>query len=203
MAAEILACVAFVDDQVGRLLNGLEAAGHLEDTAVVLTGDTGAHIGEKDCIQKWHLWNESTRVPLVIHVPGAAGNGRACDHPVAHIDIYPTLVDLCGLPRAPHANRAKPMAGNSLRPLIDDPSGATWHGPDAAIMAVKDRDREQPHLSIRTRRHRYTRCDNGEEELYDLEHDPHEWTNLANDNAYAERKASLRHRLEQLRGDAT
>ena len=88
-----LACTAFLDDQVGKILEALDAGGYWDNTIVVLTGDNGYHVGEKDLIQKWHLWNESTRVPLFIHVPNGTGNGLTCDHPVSHIDIYPTLVD--------------------------------------------------------------------------------------------------------------
>ena len=93
-----LACVSFVDAQVGKVLDALEASPHADNTIVVLTSDHGYHIGEKDCIQKWHLWDESTRVPLMIHVPESESQGKTCKHPVSLIDLYPTLSDLCGLP---------------------------------------------------------------------------------------------------------
>ena len=193
-----LACVAFVDDQIGRLLDGLKAAGHHDDTAVVLTGDNGYHVGEKDCIQKWHLWDESTRVPLIVHVPGTSGTGRECEHPVSHVDIYPTLVDLCGLPEQPHGDGGgHGLEGHSLRPLLEAPEIQQWHGLPVAVSAVKEKDEEQPHISVRSQRYRYTRCNNGEEELYDHQIDPHEWHNLINDASYEQVKAMLRNELEK------
>ena len=64
----------------------------MDNTIIVLTSDNGYHLGEKDCIQKWHLWGESTRVPMMIHVPGVTDSGGDCDHPVSHIDLYPILI---------------------------------------------------------------------------------------------------------------
>ena len=144
---------------------------------IVLTGDNGYHVGEKDCIQKWHLWDESTRVPLFIHVPNGPGNGRSCDRPVSLIDIYPTLVDLCGLPTEPNQGCSdKPLDGQSLLPLLNDPSRGEWEGPAVAFMGIKDGkfsgapgDKYIPHFSVRSSRFRYTLCGNGEEELYDHE----------------------------------
>ena len=190
-----LATLAFVDDQIGRLLDTLSSGPHADNTAVILTSDNGYHLGEKDCIQKWHLWDESTRVPLLIHLPGATRDGEICSHPVSHIDIYPTLIDLCGLPSQPHTNLA--LDGHSLVPLLDDPNTTTWSGPSVTLSAVRD-NQEPPHFSVCSSRYRYTLCANGEEEFYDHVNDPHEWTNLAASNKYAETKATLRKELLQL-----
>ena len=193
-----LACMAFVDHQVGKVLEALDASPYRDNTIVVLTGDNGYHVGEKDCIQKWHLWEESTRVPLFVHAPGFAGNGRTCDHPVSLIDLYPTLVDLCGLP--PHPNkrrRGPPLEGHSLRPFLQDPARQTWDGPSVALMAVRDAARN-PHFSVRSRRYRYTLCGNGEEELYDHDNDPNEWTNLAGRPKYAKIAKHLRKELMKI-----
>ena len=190
-----LACTAFLDDQVGKILEALDAGGYWDNTIVVLTGDNGYHVGEKDLIQKWHLWNESTRVPLFIHVPNGTGNGLTCDHPVSHIDIYPTLVDLCGLPAKPNKGRSgMPLDGVSLRPLLQQPDREKWNGRSVALMAVRD-DKEIPNFSVVSRRYRYTLCGNGEEELYDHENDPNEWTNLAGMPDYAKIKEQLRQEL--------
>ena len=190
-----LACMAFADAQVGKVLDALDASAHSDNTIVVLTGDNGYHVGEKDCIQKWHLWDESTRVPLYIHVPGARGNGRSCDHPVSLIDMYPTLADLCGLGEHPNRNRSNtPLDGHSLRGLLEKPERKEWNGPSAAFMGIRDGN-QNPHFSVRSRRYRYTLCGNGEEELYDHEKDPHEWTNLAGNQKHAETKKHLRGEL--------
>ena len=174
-----LACTAFVDDQVGKVLKALDAGGHRDNTIVILTADNGYHVGEKDCIQKWHLWDESTRVPLLIRLPGCAGNGKTCDHPVSLIDVYPTLCDLCGLPARPNARGGGPdLDGHSLRPLLVEPDSDSWPGPEVALMAVRDGG-ANPHFSVRSRRYRYTLCGNGDRELYDHKNDPSEWINLA------------------------
>ncbi len=193
-----LACMAFVDDQVGKVLNALEESPHGDNTIVVLTADNGYHVGEKDCIQKWHLWDESTRVPLLIHVPGGPGGGKTCDHPVSLIDLYPTLVDLCGLPAQPNKRRGGPaLDGHSLRPFLLEPERRAWDGPPVTLMAVRDKG-AGPHFSVRSRRHRYTLCANGEEELYDHRNDPHEWTNLAGKPEHAKTAEKLRHELMEI-----
>jgi len=193
-----LACTAFVDDQIGKVLDALDASGQRDNTIVVLTGDNGYHVGEKDCIQKWHLWDESTRVPLFIHAPGLAGNGRTCGHPVSLIDVYPTLVDLCGLPGEPHKKRrGAPLDGHSLRPLLAEPERKTWPARPVALMAVRDGGKP-PHFSVGGRRYRYTLCGNGEEELYDHANDPHEWTNLAGKPQHAKAAGRLRKELMKI-----
>ncbi|MDP6524377.1 MAG: sulfatase [Kiritimatiellia bacterium] len=196
-----LACIAFVDAEAGKILDALDASPYRENTIVVLTGDNGYHVGEKDCIQKWHLWDESTRVPLFIHAQGARGNGRTCDHPVSSIDIYPTLIDLCGIPKEPNNGRSNtPLDGHSLRPFLDNPERNDWNGPSAALMGIRDihNDEANPHFSIRSKRYRYTLCGNGEEELYDHKSDPNEWTNLADRPEHKKVKKQLREELEEL-----
>jgi arylsulfatase A-like enzyme len=193
-----LACMAFADDQVGRVLDALDAGGYGDNTIVILTGDNGYHVGEKDCILKWHLWDESTRVPLYIRVPNLPGNGRACERPVSLIDIYPTLVDLCGLPVHPNkADSNKRLEGHSLRPFLEDPERDTWNGASVALTAIRD-GTQSPHFSVRSQRYRYSLCSNGEEELYDHQEDPHEWTNLAGSAKHAETISQLRDQLMQI-----
>ena len=190
-----LACVAFVDDQIGKVIEALDASPYRENTIVVLTGDNGYHVGEKDCIQKWHLWDESTHVPLFIHVPGSQENGQTCNHPVSLIDMYPTLLDLCGLPKEPNKGRSNtPLDGHSLQPLLKNPRSKEWNGPVIAFMGIRDA-RESPHFSVRSNRYRYTLCGNGEEELYDHKNDPNEWYNLADKPQHAQTKKQLRKEL--------
>jgi len=198
-----LACTAFVDDQIGKVLDALDKSGYGDNTIVVLTGDNGYHVGEKDCIQKWHLWEESTRVPLLVHVPGAGGNGRSCDHPVSLIDMYPTLVDLCGLSGDPNKGRSNnPLGGYSLRPFLENPERKDWDGPSVALMAIRD-NKASPHFSVRSRRYRYTLCGNGQEELYDHKKDPHEWANLAGNSGYEKTRMQLRKELMSILSKTT
>ncbi|MEO0452506.1 MAG: sulfatase [Verrucomicrobiota bacterium] len=202
-----LACVSFVDHQLGTVLDALEKSPHADNTIIVFTSDHGYHIGEKGAKQKWHLWEESTRVPYFIHLPGGKGNGKDCPHPVTTIDLYPTLADLCGLPLDPNTDRSGiALDGHSLRPFLADPLTKQWSGPSVAYMAVGKSFQDakgwglEPHHSVRSERYRYTLCQNGEEELYDHENDPHEWTNLAADPEYAEVKKDLKASLVKLLG---
>ena len=159
-----LACTTFVDHQVGRVLAALEKSRHARDTVVVLFSDHGYHIGEKDRVCKHSLWEEATRVPLVIVRPGDTG-GRQCAEPVGLIDLYPTLTDLCGLP--PESSNE----GHSLRSLLDN-QNSTWR---PAILTTYARGNH----ALRSSRYRYIRYEDGSEELYDHAVDPNEWTNLA------------------------
>lgn len=185
-----LATITFVDDQVGRLLDALEATSQDENTIVVLTSDNGYHVGEKDCIQKWHLWDESTRIPLLVHVPGCSQDGQICTQPVSHIDLYPTLIDFCNLPKAPHSGKDMQLDGHSLRPFFEEEEGQGWTGPSVALTAIRD-GQDTPHFSVRSGQYRYTRCANGEEELYDHGADPHEWTNLSRSEEHLQIKKEL------------
>jgi len=121
--AAYLACVSFVDAQIGRLLDALEDSPYRDNTIIVIWGDHGWHLGEKQHWGKWTGWERSTRVPLLI-VPPRSGNsqyeiGATCRRPVGLIDLYGTLIDLCGLPRKTD------LDGESLRPLLQDPSRET------------------------------------------------------------------------------
>jgi arylsulfatase A-like enzyme len=111
------ACVSFVDAQVGRLLHALEAEGLADSTVVVLWGDHGWQLGDLGLWVKHTNFERATRAPLILRVPGQQRTGTLCSSPVEFVDIYPTLVDVCGL--EPPAV----LDGRSLRPLLDDPSG--------------------------------------------------------------------------------
>jgi len=201
-----LACAAFIDDQVGTILQALEDSPYKDNTIIVFSSDHGYHIGEKNCVQKWHLWNESTRVPLMIQLPGSKKGGESVQHPVSLLDLYPTLTDLCGLPSEPHASLGGPsLDGFSLRPLLDDPSGNAWDGPPVCLTAIRGPNavsimdtEEDPHFSVCSDRYRYTFCNNGEEELYDHKKDPNEWTNLAEDSDYKEIAGQLRAEMKKI-----
>jgi len=165
-----LACTTFVDHQVGRVLDALKKGPHARNTVIVLFSDHGYHIGEKDRVSKHSLWEESTRVPLMIVPAASQGDkfgkaGTACAKPVGLIDLYPTILELCGLPGRP-ANQ-----GSSLVPLMKDP-GAAWRFATLTTYA-------RGNHALRSGRHRYLRLEDGSEELYDHDKDPHEWTNLA------------------------
>jgi len=174
-----LASINFADAQLGRLLDGLEASGHNDNTIVVLWGDHGWHLGEKLHWRKFTLWEEATQQPLMISVPGMTKPGSVCSRTVNLLDIYPTLLDLCGLPADPAAE------GDSLRPVLAD-ANATWDRPTVCTF-------RQNNHSVRSEDWRYIRYADGSEELYDHrgDKDEWEWTNLAGDAQYNDVKAEL------------
>ncbi len=159
-----LACVSFVDHQVGRLLDAFDKSVYKNNTYIVLFSDHGFHLGEKERWAKRSLWEPSTKVPLIIVGPGIAGS-RVCRKPVELIDIYPTLLALAGLEADPKHE------GQSLVPLLNN-IDADW--PHLARTSMGPGN-----LTLRSERYRYIRYKDGSEEFYDLIKDPNEWTNLA------------------------
>jgi arylsulfatase A-like enzyme len=171
-----LASISFMDSQIGRVLDALEATGRADNTIVVLWSDHGWHLGEKAISGKNTLWERSTRVPLIWAGPGIAVNARS-NRTVELLDIYPTLAELCGL--------AKPanLEGHSIVPLLKN-ANAPREWP--AITS-----HNQGNHTVRTEQWRYIRYADGSEELYDMVKDPNEWTNLAGDKKFASVKADL------------
>lgn len=159
-----LACTSFVDSQVGRVLAALDEAGIADNTIIVLWGDHGYHLGEKGISGKNTLWDRGTRVPLIFAGPGVKG-GQRCARPAELLDIYPTLVELAGLPARTD------LEGLSLAPQLADPA-ATRERP-----AITSHNRGNH--AVRSERWRFIHYADGSEELYDMRNDPNEWTNLA------------------------
>ena len=181
-----LACVAFVDHQVGRVLDALDKGPHAADTVVVLFSDHGYHLGEKDRVSKHSLWEESARVPLVVAPAKSQGEqfgkaGQLCSKPVGLIDLYPTMLQMCGLPAK------KSNQGDSLVPLLKNPS-ANWRFSTLTTYA-------RGNHTLRSERYRYLRFEDGSEELYDHAEDPNEWTNLATRLKYAKLLKQFRKEL--------
>lgn len=172
-----LASVSFADAQIGRLLDALDASAHAQNTIVVLWSDHGMHLGEKQQWEKFTLFEESTRVPFMIVAPGVTDPGTVCDRPVSLLDIYPTLVELCGLPQRDD------LDGASLVPLLHDPLAA-WTRPAVTTWGRNNH-------ALRGQRYRYIRHPNGEEQLYDHKDDPDEFHNLAARPELAEVKRRL------------
>jgi arylsulfatase A-like enzyme len=173
-----LASVSFVDHYIGEVLNALDDSPYADNTIVVLWGDHGYHIGEKNRFAKHSLWEETSRVPLMIRAPGGV-EGQVTQAPVSLLDLYPTLTDLAGLP----GNSAN--EGSSLKPLIAGASGPSGR---VAITSYG-----YGNHAIRDERYRYILFRDGSEELYDHQEDPNEWRNLANNAEFA----SVKQRMKQ------
>ncbi|MFP6875841.1 MAG: sulfatase-like hydrolase/transferase [Roseibacillus sp.] len=178
MVRAYLACVSFADAQAGKVLDALESSPYADNTIIVFWSDHGQHLGEKRHWRKQALWEESTRVPLSIHVPGTGNAGRSCDRAVSLLDLYPSLIELCGLPPM------KGLEGISLLPQLEDPEArrtepavTTWYYNNHAI---------------RGPRWRYIRYRDGSEELYDHKMDPLEHVNQAANPKYAKIKERMK-----------
>lgn len=169
MVVSYQAAASFADAQIGRILDALEQSPYADNTVIVLWSDHGFHLGEKQHIEKFALWEKTTRVPFVIAAPGIAPG--TVDAPVDLTTVYPTLVDICNLPPKDE------LEGLSVMPLIDNPDSVF----PPALMTYMPGNH-----AIRTTRWRYIRYADGSEELYDHTQDEHEWTNLANDGRYRE-----------------
>ena len=176
-----LANISFVDAQIGKVLDAVEKNGLAQDTVIALWSDHGWHLGEKLHWQKKTLWEEATRVPLIISAPGVTKAGSSTDAPVSLVDLFPTLTDLTGI-------QDKKVDGNSLLPLLKDPK-ADWE--HSAVSTWDD------HYAVRTKQWRYIRYSDGSEELYDHNVDPDEFDNLANAAKASRVKEQLSQELDE------
>ena len=174
-----LASCTFADHQLGRLVDALAMSEYASRTIIVLWSDHGYHLGEKNHWEKFALWEKTTRVPLVIVAPTTIDAGVELDSPVSLLDLYPTLLDLAGLPMK------SDLEGDSLVSLLENP----------------DRERtvtmtyRRGNHAVRSSRWRYIRYADGSEELYDHSVDSDEVTNLALDDSLRMVIASLKQDL--------
>lgn len=172
-----LAAITFSDAMIGRLIDGFDESPHKDNTIIVLWSDHGWHLGEKQHWRKFALWEEATRSPLIWVVPNLTTAETVCNRTVDFMHIYPTLCDLCDLPKPDH------VQGDSIRRLLKDP-GASWDKPAITTYLFNNH-------AIRTEQWRYIRYNGGDEELYDETKDPMEWSNLADKPEYSSVKADL------------
>ena len=168
-----LASIYFADTMLGHVLEALEKGPNAKDTIVALWSDHGWHLGEKQHWQKFTAWRACTRVPLIVRVPtetpGLPTGTRSgtCPKPVSLLSLAPTVLELCGLPPV------KVHDGPSLIPLLSDPKEDWSH---VAITHLGS----PGSFGLSAERWRYIRYAGGGEELYNIETEPYEWRNLAN-----------------------
>jgi arylsulfatase A-like enzyme len=171
MVQSYLACVSFVDAQVGRVLDALDKGQYGDNTYIVLFSDHGFHIGEKERHAKRSLWEDGARVPMMIVGPGIP-KGQICNKPVQLLDIYPTLLELSNLKADPKHE------GKSLVSLLKN-TEADW--PNYARTSFGPGN-----YAILSERYRFIQYNDGSEELYDHENDPNEWYNVINKEEHTE-----------------
>lgn len=178
-----LACVSFVDHYVGEVLKALEQSPHSKNTIVVLWSDHGYRLGEKGTFAKVALWNRATISPLLFAGPGIPKNVKI-DAPVELFSIYPTLTDLVNLPTPKH------IEAKSIYELLKNPE-MKWEAPAITTWARNNH-------AIVTKDYRYIHYEDGTEELYDLNQDPNEWYNIADQEEYNSVKSELGKHLPKI-----
>ncbi len=176
-----------VDDAVERLIDELRRSHELRRTLVVFTSDNGYLLGEHRLDGKELAYEESAGVPLLVRGPGFPA-GIVRDQPVGNIDLAPTVLDAAGQDPRRHTD------GVSLRPLARDGDA----GADRALVIERDRPAGQPYRALRTQRWVLVRHEEGGVELYDLETDPYELENRADDPSYLAEREDLTRRLQAL-----
>ncbi|NRB65193.1 MAG: sulfatase [Saprospiraceae bacterium] len=198
-----LACIAFVDDQIGKVVDAIRSSRYADNTIIILTSDHGWQMGEKSYLFKNSAWEESCRVPLIIS--GAGTQTGKVAQPVSLIDLFPTLVDY-GQLKGPNTinDQGGELGGYSLRPLLEDPDNGQWPGPAGALSiignyaSVQDSTPAGQNFSYRTIDWRYIRYHDKREELYDHRVDPYEWNNLASDTLHQDILTQLRAEVDAL-----
>ena len=176
-----LACIAYTDMNVGRLLDALDKSPYRRNTIICFWGDHGWHLGEKHHWRKFSLWEEAARAPFIWVVPGLTPPGQRCERTVDFMCIYPTLCELTGIPVPPH------VEGLSIRKLLADPRAA-WTTPGVTTYGYMNH-------TVRTEAYRYIRYRDGGEEFYDEQQDPYEWDNRAAGAQFYQAKRELAHWL--------
>lgn len=182
-----LATISFIDTYVGKLLDALENSRYADNTIVVLWGDHGWHLGEKQHWRKHALWENTTRTPLIFSFPAKMEKNRLCKSPVGFIDIYPTIIELCGLPKR------KELDGESIVSLLQNPE-AKW---DRPVLTTYGKGNH----AVRTKRWRYIHYSDGTAELYNHQIDPEEWENLAGLPKYRDVIKELKNSLPKTERD--
>ena len=174
------AAITAVDDQVGRVLSTLRELKLEENTIVLFSSDHGDMLGSQGKILKRKPWEESIRVPGILRFPGVVSPGHKTDALFSHVDFAPTLLSLCGL------HVPAEMQGADLSKVA---SGTTEKGPDSVLFQIfgpyHGDGTEGAWRGLRTARFMYARSESGPWLLYDLQQDPYELHNLANDAAHS------------------
>ena len=186
------ACVSYIDTQVGKVLDALDASGKADNTMIILWGDHGWHLGDHGMWCKHTNFEQATRSPMIISAPWISQKGTRTQMPTEFVDIYPTLCDLTGLPKPAH------LAGDSLLPVLNDPTKTIKQAAISQFSRWSDDKKPVMGYALRTKRYRYIEwvqkpyrkgAKSGKviaHELYDYQVDPDETCSFTDDPAYAQ-----------------
>ena len=174
-----LACVSFVDYEIGRILDALENSEHAENTVIVFWSDHGYRLGEKGTFAKHGLWETATKAPLLFVAPNLP-KGKVIDEPAELLSIYPTLLELCGLP-AYERNEGKSLVSTMLGEENETSVAITTFGMN--------------NHSVKSKAFRYIQYEDGGKEFYDHNTDPNEFKNQANNTVYKDEIEKLKKHL--------
>ncbi|HAI11862.1 MAG TPA: iduronate sulfatase [Phycisphaerales bacterium] len=186
------ACVSYIDAQIGKVLDALDASGKAENTMVILWGDHGWHLGDHGMWCKHTNFEQATRSPMIISAPWISSKGTSTQMPTEFVDIYPTLCDLAGLPKPTH------LAGESLLPVLNDPSKIIKQAAISQFSRWSEDGEPVMGYALRTQRYRYIEwvqkpyrkgAKSGKviaRELYDYQVDPDETRSFTDDPTYAQ-----------------
>jgi arylsulfatase A-like enzyme len=181
-----LASIAFADAMIGRVIDALDSSSYRNNTIVVLWGDHGWHLGEKQHWQKFTGWRVCTRIPLIFRAPAGTPGlpkgtkaGSICNKPANLLSLFPTLTELAGIPAKDDND------GPSLVPLLKKPAGKWDHASVTYLNGPGS-------YSISTEGWRYIHYKDGGEELYGTVNDRYEWNNLADKPEHAAKLKELR-----------
>lgn len=186
-----LACISFVDKQIGRIIDELRESSQLENTTIILTSDHGYMIGEKERTGKSTLWEPSTRVPLIFS-GNSISKGRQNSHVVSLLDLFPTITDIVGI------NKPSFLQGNSLFPLMHERLIKHQISPLDTFEVIQKNIGEYENFALRTNDWKYISYANKFVELYNVKNDPHEWYNLNSIGEYDNQKFKLQNALDSL-----
>lgn len=173
---------SFADWNIGRVVEALDQSQYADNTIVIFYSDNGFHNGTKNHWVKSTLWEQADAVPFLIRLPGKKGGERK--QTVSLLDVYPTLVDFCGLEKPSHT-----FSGKSIVPVFKEPE-YDWNRPGFTCYG-------ENYSSVRSERYRYIQYPDGTEELYDHSNDPYEHTNLAGNASYNSVKERLSRSIPQ------
>ncbi len=191
---DYLRCISSVDDNVGRVLSYLDAAGLAENTLVVYSSDQGFYLGEHGWFDKRWIYEESLRTPLVMRMPGVIERGSVNRHLVSNLDFAQTFLDVAGQPQPAD------MQGASLLPLMRGQQVPDWRRSFYYRYYEKGVHNVAPHEGVRTDRYTLAHFyETGEWELYDLTRDPRQMRSVYNDEAYQDVVKQLKEELARLR----